>query len=379
MNEELKSALEALKGEIKGANVSETKSVIDAFEIKMADAIALQVKDGNDALKTELEVEIKAIKEQSNILGAKLNESKSKKVEGKTDEVKGLITKNFDAISEVRKGKSVELKDMTLGTSLTGDQPRDYSNNVVMNPAQKVNVSDLIGMVSISGGTYTFPREGAKTGDFGYQVEGDSKAELNYTLEMIDVNTDFLAGFTRYSKKMRNNLPFLESFLPNALRRDYAKAENSDFYTKISTAATASAVVTGNKVERLIAEIASLEGADYDVNGVVVNISDWWDIQITEKSTGAGYGLPGVVTYENGVLRINGIPVYKATWIASGKYLVGDWSRINKVVTEGLSLEFNEVEGTNFVKNNITARLEAQVNVAVEQPLAIVFGDFASV
>jgi len=43
-----------------------------------------------------------------------------------------------------------------------------------------------------------------------------------------------------------------------------------------------------------------------------------------------------------------------------------------------LSLEFSEQEGTNFVKNNITARIEAQVALAVEQPLALVYGDFTA-
>ena len=60
------------------------------------------------------------------------------------------------------------------------------------------------------------------------------------------------------------------------------------------------------------------------------------------------------------------------------KYFVGDWSRIKKVVTEGLSLEFAEQDGDNFTKNLISARIEAQVALAVEQPDAIVFGDFSA-
>jgi hypothetical protein len=178
---------------------------------------------------------------------------------------------------------------------------------------------------------------------------------------------------------MRNNLPFLESFLPKALRRDYAKKENADFYAVIAAAATASAVVTGNKIERLISNISALEALNHDVNAIAVTSADWWDIQVTEKSTGAGYGLPGVVTYENGVLRINGIALVKANWMAANKYIVGDWSRINKITTEGLSIDFSDVEGTNFVANNITARVEAQVALAVEQPDALAFGDFTAV
>ena len=129
----------------------------------------------------------------------------------------------------------------------------------------------------------------------------------------------------------------------------------------------------------LIAEVAKLDGLDRDVNAIVMTPADYWDILITEKSTGAGYGLPGVVTFDGGVLRVNGIPVYKATWLAANKYFVGDWSRVKKVTTEGLSLEFSESDGSNFIKNEVTARIEAQVALAVEQPAALVYGDFTAV
>jgi hypothetical protein len=127
---------------------------------------------------------------------------------------------------------------------------------------------------------------------------------------------------------MANNLPFLTSFIPNALRRDYFFAENAAFNTVLAAAATASTEVIDdkNKIEMLINEVARLENANFAANGIVVRPSDFYDIMKTQKSTGAGYGLPGIVTYEGGVLRINGIPVFKATWLADNKYYVGDWS-----------------------------------------------------
>ena len=88
--------------------------------------------------------------------------------------------------------------------------------------------------------------------------------------------------------------------------------------------------------------------------------------------------LAAIVSYEGGVLRLNGIQLLKANWLAANKYYVGDWSRVNKINTEGLSLQFSDVEGTNFVKNNITARIESQTALAVEQPLALIFGDFTA-
>ena len=374
---ELKEQLEALTLKLEGKSQNEVKSAIEAFEVKNKEVIDNQIKE----VKESFEVQLKELQDHADKLDVKL-QAKAKNEMVKGDAVKSAITENFDSIKSVRKGQAVQVKavgDMTLGASLTGDQPRTYNYDVVSVPGQALNVSDLAGSVSISGGTYTFVKVVKGEGSISAQTEGSSKTQIDYDYTMVDVNTDFIAGFARYSKKMANNLPFLESSLPNELRRDYFISENAAFNTVLAAAATASTLTTGNSIERLIANIAVLEGINHVVNGVVISPADYWNILVTEKSTGAGYGLPGVVTFDGGVLRISGIPIYKATWLAANKYYVGDWSRVKKVVTEGLSLDFSESEGTNFVKNEITARIEAQVALAVEQPSALIFGDFTTV
>ena len=386
MDEKLLAELANIKSGLETKTTAEVKSAIDAFETKLTTEVKnsfdVELKSVKDALEAKFTADLKAVQDHADKLDLKLQEKSA--ATSNEDTLVKSITENFKGISEVRKGNAFQTKavgDMTLAVNLSGDQPRDYNFNVVTIPGQAVNVSDLVGSVNIAGGTYTFPVEGAGEGAIATQTEGSSKAQRDYDFTMVDVNTDFIAGFTRYSKKMANNLPFLTSFIPNALRRDYAKAENAAFNTVLANAATASTeIITGqNKIEMLIAEIAKQQNINYLVNGIVVRPSDYWDILITEKSTGAGYGLPGVVTFEGGQLRINGIPIYQATWVTANKYFVGDWTRVNKIVTEGLSLEFSEQEGTNFVKNNITARIEAQVALAVEQPLALVYGDFTAV
>ena len=403
MNEELKAELETLKKGLEGKTQTEVKAAVDAFETKFTDAIAQETKAVKEAFEAQLKdiketgeaeakkfaEELKAVQDHADKLDVKLQDKTAAKKESKSfDAVIGdTIKEKFDVISQVRKGNSAKIEvktvgNMLLSTHLSGDQPRDYSTTVAAVPAQLVNFTDLTGApINIDGGTYTFPREtGAGEGAIASQTEGSSKGQRDYDLTMVDVNTDFLAGFTRYSKKMANNLSFLKSFLPTALRRDYMKAENSLFNTTLAAAATASTqVITGqNKIEMLISEIATLEGIDFAANGIVVRPADWYDIAKTEKSTGAGYGLPGIVAYSNGVLTINGIPVYKANWIAANKYYVGDWSRVKKVVTEGLSLEFSTEDSDNFTKNLITARIEAQIGLAIERTDAIIYGDFTT-
>ena len=381
--EDLKLELKTLTEGLEGKSKLEVKAAIEAFETKHKEAMTLEIKTAVDAVKLESKEVTDEMQKHLDKLDIKLQDKNTQEAK-QGDSIAIAIKESFEEIKGVKKGNAIDIKavgNMTLGVNLTGDEPRDYNFDVVMIPNQMVNVDDLVGNVTISGGTYTYVRETGSEGAIGTPTEGLAKGQIDYDFTMVDLSTDFIAGFTRYSKKMRNNLPFLESFIPNALRRDYAKQENSDFNGVLEAGATASSqIITGqNKIEMLIAEIATLEGIDHAPNAIAVTVADYWDILITEKSTGAGYGLPGIVTQENGVLRINGIPLVKATWMTANKYFVGDWSRINKVTTEGLSLEFSEVEGTNFIANNITARIEAQVGLALEQPAAIIFGDFTAV
>lgn len=377
---EIKAALEGIKAQV------ETKTAEQSVEVKsLIEALEAKMKNENNETIEALKADLKAIQDHADLLDVKLQEKTADtKSVGYFDVMEKALNENFNDIKEVRSGKSVQVKavgDMTLSGNLTGAQPKDYNFNTVLIPGQLLNVADLVATVNIAGGTYTFPRESVGEGSIATQTEGSSKSQRDYDFTMVDVNTDFIAGFTRYSKKMANNLPFLTSFIPTALRRDYFFAENAAFNTVLAGAATASTeIITGkNKIEMLINEIGKLENSNFVVNGVVVRPLDFYDIMKTAKSAESGYGLPGIVTFEGGLLRINGIAVYKATWLAANKYFVGDWSRVSKVVTQGLSLEFSEQEGTNFVKNNITARIESQTALAVEQPAALVFGDFTAV
>ena len=378
---ELNDALSNLKTELEGKSKAEAKNAIDAFEVKFKEVVNDQVKSVQD----EFEAKLKLVQEHADKLDVKLQE-KSKAQEAKGDFLKNAIKANFEGIRSVEQGAvkkfRTEVKavgDMTLSASLTGDQPRDYNFNVVSAPSPLVNVSDLVGLRRISGGTYTYVRVVKGEGSISAQTEGSSKSQIDYDYSMVDVNTDFLAGFARYSKKMANNLPFLESSLPIELRRDYMIAENAKFQTVLAAAATASTLTAGNEIERLLENVSVLASANYSANGIVINPADYFKIITTEKSSGAGYGLPGVVSIDGGVLRVNGIPVYQATWVAEDKYYVGDWSRVNKIVTEGMSLAFSDEDGDNFVKNNITARIEEQNALAVEQPAALIYGDFTTV
>lgn len=382
MNEELKAELANIKSGLETKTTAEVKSALDTFETKLTSEIKStfdnELKSVKEALEAKFATDLKAVQDHADKLDLKLQE-KGTTTEN-VDFLAKAISDNIDSIKEVQKGKAFQTKAVANMTTanLSGTKPRNISFDIVTLPAQMVNIEDLAGTVVADTGNYTFTRETGAEGSISAPgSEGGAKSQKDYDFTAIDVATDFIAGFTRYSKKMRNNLTYIVNTIPSLLRRDYYKAENAAFQTILAAAATASTeVITGNtKAEMLINEIGKLQDNDYDgTNLIVVKPTDYLSILKTAKMD-----LASAVTYENGVLRVAGVQVLKASsWLPANKYYVGDWSRVNKVVTEGLSLEFSEVEGSNFVNNNITARIEAQVALAVEQPAAVIYGDFTA-
>lgn len=388
---ELKDALVELTKELEGKTKVEVKAAIEALETKYKEVLEAKYSKAEDleVMKKELETEmakaIKVVQDHADKLDIKIQKKGVSTKEILVDPLKEMITKGFDKIKEVVEVGKVRLSikavgNMTLATNLTGDQPRTFSNTVAIIPNQIANFSDMIGVINIGNGTYTFPREGAGEGAAATQTEGSDKAQIDTDITMVDVNTDFIAGYQVYSRKMANNLPFLESFLPGQLRRKYFDAENTVFNTALAAAATASSqIITGkNKIEMLMNERATLLGINFPTSVFVVSPADWNTILQTEKSTGAGYGLPGAVTLDNGILRLLGVQVVQVNWLATSKYYVGDFNTLSKVVTEGLSIQFSTEDEDNFRKNNITARVEAQVGLAIHRTDAIIYGDFTS-
>jgi HK97 family phage major capsid protein len=372
---EITDALEGIKSaaELKNTEVkAELKGLIETLEAKMA------TNESIDTLKEEL----KAIQDHANKLDVKLQEKNFSEVKNYGDAIANEIKTNFETIKNVRKGASAKLEvkavgDMTIAANLTGGAVKTYQPGVVMNPSQKINFSDLVPTISSATGIYIVYKEnGAGEGSISTQTEGGNKSQRDYDFTEVTYNASYLSGYTRFSKQMSQDLPFLQSFLPDALRRDYLKAENLQFYTALAAAATASTTAKTVDVEQVVDDMGALEAADYEANGIVMNPKDWYSIALTKPSD---YSLPGVVMFQNGVLTINGVPVYKATWCPVDKYIIGDWSNAKKVAVDGLAVEFFEQDGNNVTQNKITARIEQRVVLAIDDAKGFILGDFGNV
>jgi len=193
-NNELKDALDALTVKLEGKTAEQVKDAVDAFKEENKDLLSVDVKGINDRLDglKDVNTNIEAMQKHLDTLDVKLQDKKAGTKSAKGDFIAKSIADNFDTIKEVERGNKKKFKfdikavgDMTLTASLTGDQPRDYNFNPVSAPSPTINVSDLVGVRQISGGTYTYVRVNKGEGSISEQTEGSSKSQIDYDYTMV--------------------------------------------------------------------------------------------------------------------------------------------------------------------------------------------------
>jgi HK97 family phage major capsid protein len=379
MEQDLKDALEAIKSQ-----VTEKTKGLDGLEAKTAQLIT----DAEAKMKTANDAEIKAVKDEFETrIDALVADMKAKKSEVEiknfNTEFSKTLKEKENELKNVSTGNklSFEMKDVTINTNntLTGDLANENGGAVIRQgdavilPTPLVNFSNLIATVTGSEDTIRIWREAATANAVASVAKGDAKPEQDFDIPPVVFTANYKAALYRFHKSMMRNLPWMQARLPQMLRRNFFKAENAAYYAALKSAASVYSG-TGVGVVALVEAIAQLEAADFPVNGIVLNPTDWAAISVTRDDEN-GFTLPSTVTFTNGQLTINGVPVFKATFVTAGEFIVGDWTQAYKYVTDGLKVEFFEQDVDNVQKNAITTRIEESNVLVIEQPLAFVRGE----
>ena len=372
--EEIKSSLEALK-----LNFEQKSAGLDAAIEKKANELFETFK-GNTA------TEVKALEQRIDALSAELKAKNANKVV----ELKTFETEFAKAIEE----KTAELKDLGFGTSKLTLELKDVSlqtNNTltgqanvaggaiinqlgsVILPTQKVNFTDLIATVNGTQDTIRLWRETAETNTIARISKGAQKPEQELSVVPVDFTASYVAGIYKFEKSMMRNLPWMQQRLPEMLRRNFNKTINASFYSALYSAATAATTTATNSIVRLVESIAQAENSDFDINGIVLNPADFASISVNATTAGE-FTLPGTVVFSGGRLTINGVPVFKATWVTVDQFILGDWTQAYKYTTDSLKVQYFDQDVDNVQKNAITTRIEESNVLVIEQPLAFIKG-----
>lgn len=432
--EELKSQLEALQLKLEKAADEKAKAAI-AEEITKLKAQLDTLKD-IPVLKTELETAKTSLaKAEGEIveLKAKVEKDEADKVanqqalDGALSDIKALKTskprkedaptlgeaimsafnegdnyKNIEMMATNHKDRekkfSMELKlvgDVSVSANYTGGSRglQVLAPGIVQTPPRKVNIRQLVPNGTIGAGTeFVFMKEnGAGEGEIAPTAETSTKPQIDIDLVEASVKIETIAGWMRVTRKAMNNIPgflsFLNARLPEKLLRvEDAQLLNGDgvspnikgiMRTGNFTAATTTSSFLG---EQLIDGLAQLEDTlDRSATGILLRPVDYYSFFKHKATTSGEYDLPKNFTFDGGVLRISGVPVFMSTGMIADQYIIGDWQMgAQLLIQEGMRIEFFEQDGTNVRENKITVRIEETIAFPVYGDSFFVVGSAGS-
>lgn len=411
MNEELKAELETLKKGLEGKTQVEVKSAMDAFELKVGETIKTEakslfeteIKSVREELEKKFASDIKVVQDHADKLDIKLNQKDVRETKGQhiNDVLAKAIEDNTDAyekfVRKETKSFALELKavgDISTG-NVTGTRYGEVLNpNIIENPKRKVHMTDIMNGGSIgAGNTFTFMREdGRGEGDPAPTAEGALKPQFDFDLEESTVNIETIAGWMRVTRKAMSNIPGFLSFLQSQIPERFQRVlDNQILYGDGTTPNLKGILTAGNfqasgatlanpLIEKLIADVSTLEDTyERDANGILLRPTDYYSFFLNKASGSGEYDLPQGVTFENGQMRLFGIPVYASTAIQTPDYVVGDWMGAQLLTQEAMRIEFFEQDGTNVRENKITVRVEGNYALPVYGDDYFILGTTAQV
>ena len=339
---ELKSKLDSV---VSAADLAEFKSSMQA----QFDALATKGKDAAQNAKT-------------------FDQALLEKLEGR--DIEKEMKRNGRILIEMP-----EVKTMTLASNLSGDPVATYNSRQAIVPSQLVNFRDFVPMIQSPTGLYITYREASgNANNIAAQLEGSLKRENDYSLTEVKTVNAFIAGFSKFSRQMLANLPFMSQTLPRLLARDFFRAENSSFFSSVSGAATGTTTTTATAaVGKIINLIGNHRSSDFTTAVVFVSNAQWSTLLVESFTNGYYMGAGGLQVGANGSLTLAGVPIVGANWIPTNRALLVDRDFLERVEVSGLNIELSYEDQNNFVTNMVTARIECYEAINLMLPQSAIY------
>lgn len=362
-----------------GKVANELKNEFAAIDKKHADAVA-QLND--DAKKTgetvgELKAKVDELIAKNGKLKAELqsesfgaDRQKALKVS-----VMDMVSSNYESIKNLK--PFMEEKVMTMGVNLTGTSQISYVDNPILRSYFNPHLYDVFRIIPTATGNVTFPRASSpiSTGSFGPQTEGNAKNSVDYNVSMINTSVGFIAGYTKVSRQMLQDLPFLQGYLSSSLVEDWNRQFNNTAMATITASATAGSTSETVVAARIVDYVAQHNALGLGTANLILTTNAVWASVLKTLPTNGSYSIPGGITIgANGETRIMGVPLVPHAQLPTGRIYVMNTDAFSIAQASGLALRSTEFDSDDFQKNLVTYRMEARVALLSFQPTAAVYG-----
>lgn len=390
-------------------NVAEKLDAI--FQEKSAGFVS---KEDVEAFNTRVQTELEGLK----TLDAKTNELSEviAKFEGKLEALKETAKEpakrlslgqsiaktyedNLDAIKDaVGKGGKVnlEVKDTTIDANYTGTfNLTDYDAEIDRVARKRMGIMDIVNSGTCSSKFVTYVSQTIQEASADWTAEAGAKFESPQDWVEISEEVKKLASYVKVSKEMLDDLAFVRGEINNDLIKGITESIEDALINGSGVGSVingllsipmglpaftgagftgANAIPNANLSDVLRVAKAQVESANYTPTHVILNPVDVAKLQLT-KGTDGTYTYP-IYLPEGGQMVIADMVVVSSTFIAVDKYIVGDFSRVNVKMREGINLSVG-LDQDDFTRNMVTILAEARLvqYVKANQKTAFVQGD----
>lgn len=368
-----------------------TNDDVVAIKNELSKLEAIETKSASiEAEIAKFQGEIDALKESSKKQNVKMAKNLSEAI------VNEFGAKHAEILNSVEKGQNFNLDvktDTTIAGNYTGNvalSQLEVGVNRVARPIRRMIEISNVGATSSKYVTYIQQKDTSSTEFVG---EGFPKANGQVSYTEVSVEVKKVAGFIKVSKEMLSDLAFVRSEINNDLMESVAQNIDEQLLNGtggaslngvLSSASAWSAgsfagtIANATIIDVLRVAKAQVEGANFLPTHIVLNPADVAKIELSKTSTGE-YTYPNFTEGMAPNMQLSGLMIVPSTNIATGTFLVGDFSKFNVRMREGMNIQVG-YENDDFARNMVSILCEARLcSFVKENDLnAFVVGDIAT-
>jgi len=297
--------------------------------------------------------------------------------------VMDIVAANYESIKAERPFSEMKIVGtMNLTDNLTGTSQVSYVQNPIMRSYFSPHLYDVFRIIPTATGNVTFPRGNNPVGEgsFGAQTEAQDKAQVDYDVTMVNVSVPFIAGYCKVSRQMLQDLPFLQSYLSSSLIEDWNRAVNTRFLNTIATNSTALSTSETKTVGKMVAGMAQHGALGLGMPNLILTTYAAWSTLLLTATSAGEYTYPASVGVgPDGAVRINVVPVVPHSQVTGSRFYLMNTDAFAIAQASGLQVRSTEYDQSDFIKNLVTYRAEARIELLSFQPTAAVFGTTGTV
>lgn len=377
IEESIKAFSEKAKGEFDslGKVSKETHEALDKFgtqQLELADRL-LKIEQKGDAKKDDKPKDI--------TWGAQVTESPKFKTwaEGGANKVRFEVGVGSEGIQ--KQFNTVLGSDVTVAP--------DRRSGIVPGAFRNLRLEAYLNSADTTAAAVEYTRENTFTNAAAETAEGAAKPESAITFSLINQPVATVAHWIKISRQLSKDAPALAAYINSRMRYGVNKRVEDQLIIGNGTPPNiAGLLATGNytahgysssglgavnqKLKLIRRAIADLATSDYPADMIIMNASDWADIELMVDTQNRYLVGDPMATREPGLW---GLPVIASNAMPADSFLVMSRMAATVYNREGVVVEMSESDSDNFTKNLITIRAERRVMLAVEIPSAIRGGD----